>query len=666
MQTVAEWKASQNSVKSVVPSPTVNSAIQTPAEWKASQQRSTSPSVQPQPVSQHVGFDFNKFKGQTISPDTGQGIPATDYRARFVAPIDMLPPLARPARALIDSVKGAHEDLYKRFDDLSASVTDPRATKLDKATKVASVGLGLFNTLFTATGVPSAIAVAEQVPGLDVVAKGVNKLFHGAGTVGSNVGNVLVDKLPVSDQAKETIRPVMQEFFALLSQFALGKVAHDTVRPRLDTLVTKINETIQNDTTVPKSEIMTPKEWVDAGKPITSVASQTITPIEAKPIMSPKEWVAAGKPVDTNIKPTTIEKPISQPSVSISPEVLAKEGEAISNIHTQFELSQPGYRLMAQDGGGFSGSVPSTFPKWVPEDLRSTALFNKVKDIMGDGKSLDSITIPPERNVKQRALLSEVLSELERQNIDVSRIKNKLNEQTTTAIRGGNEGATAIRKGEISTEEILKQFEKPTEKPIAEKAPEIKAPTQVPTDNTFKSRVFERLQAEHPDVLKGDVLVEKLKLTEDNARATELLKLDKQKAFEIAMNREISSDVTSTATNIVMSEKALADGNYGLYERLVRNRSLAQTRRGQEIVSERGSLSDNSTSRYVKELVSTRLSELGKKYLSNLTDKVKGSSNKERALKAVDNEVAKLEKRIKNKKLDVRTALDLLDKLACI
>ena len=84
------------------------------------------------------------------------------------------------------------------------------------------------------------------------------------------------------------------------------------------------------------------------------------------------------------------------------------------------------------------------------------------------------------------------------------------------------------------------------------------------------------------------------------------------------MGAEVSKDVTSTAVNIAMAEKALADGNTALFARLTKTRSLEQTRRGQEIVSERGSVSDNSTSKYVKELVASRLETLGKGYLDNM------------------------------------------------
>jgi hypothetical protein len=107
-----------------------------------------------------------------------------------------------------------------------------------------------------------------------------------------------------------------------------------------------------------------------------------------------------------------------------------------------------------------------------------------------------------------------------------------------------------------------------------------------------------------------------------------------------------------------------------LASKLIRNRSLEQTRRGQEIVAERGSVSDNSTSKYVKELVASRLDALGKKYLSGLRENLpkifRGMSTKGQATKIIDGEVVKLEAKVKVKKLDVKTAMSLLEKLACV
>ncbi len=204
-------------------------------------------------------------------------------------------------------------------------------------------------------------------------------------------------------------------------------------------------------------------------------------------------------------------------------------------------------------------------------------------------------------------------------------------------------------------------------KEVVPAPPENVTPSQAqkvvsPTDK-FQSRVFERLKADHPQ-LEGSLAYDPIKLQDQTKKAVDLIAKDKQKAFDIAMGKETSDEMTSTAVNIALAEKALDEGNNDLYAKLITNRSLAQTRRGQELVSERGSLDDNSTSRYVKELISSRLDKLGKTYLKGLREgKV---TDKEHATQVIDREVAKIEKNIKNNKLDVKTAISLLEELKCI
>lgn len=217
------------------------------------------------------------------------------------------------------------------------------------------------------------------------------------------------------------------------------------------------------------------------------------------------------------------------------------------------------------------------------------------------------------------------------------------------------------RAAEVSkTGEVVKPIE-------VVKAPELIPETQIKkvADEQFNSKVYERMKNENPE-LTGDAKYTPISLKEDAARASDLLVKDRQEAFDIAMGKKASPDVTSTSVNIVMAEKALADGNVELFSRLTKKRSLDQTRRGQEIVSEKSSISDNSVSRYVRELIETRLNLLGNSYLGKAVEFATKQSPKQKATKIIDSEVAKLTTKINGKKLDVKTALDLLDKLKCV
>lgn len=219
---------------------------------------------------------------------------------------------------------------------------------------------------------------------------------------------------------------------------------------------------------------------------------------------------------------------------------------------------------------------------------------------------------------------------------------------------------------EIKATEVPKAGEiiKPAEPiKVVETAPEIVA--KKVADEQLNSKVYERMKNENPE-LTGDVKYTPISLKEDAARASDLLVKDRQEAFDIAMGKKSSPDVTSTSVNIVMAEKALQDGNVELFSRLTKKRSLDQTRRGQEIVSEKSSISDNSVSRYVRELIETRLNILGNSYLGKNIEFAIKKSPKQKATKIIDNEVTKLTTKINGKKLDVKTALDLLDKLKCV
>jgi RNA binding exosome subunit len=210
--------------------------------------------------------------------------------------------------------------------------------------------------------------------------------------------------------------------------------------------------------------------------------------------------------------------------------------------------------------------------------------------------------------------------------------------------------------------DIIKAKETPKTK-IIPKTSELKAKKE---KEEFTSKVFERMQAENPELLKGDLKATKIYLDNESKKAIKLMEKDKQAAYNLAMGREESSDVLGTSVNIAMTEKALEEGNNELAAKLIKNRSLAQTRRGQELVAEKGSITDNSTSRYVKELLSNRLDKLGDKYTDGIKDVLKKGSKKENAINKIEKEIANVEIAITNKKLDTKTALALLEKMTCI
>lgn len=197
---------------------------------------------------------------------------------------------------------------------------------------------------------------------------------------------------------------------------------------------------------------------------------------------------------------------------------------------------------------------------------------------------------------------------------------------------------------------------------LTERIPEISQSVK----ERLNSRVYDRLKAEDPN-LKEEVTYAVQSLKDNAEKAVQMIENDRTEAYRIAMGvSEPPIGQTATAVNIALAEKALVDGNNTLYGQLTVQRSLAQTRRGQEIVAERGSVSDNSTSRYVKELVKARLDKLGKNYLGGLSPLSLKKNKGSRATTAIDAEVVKVREKIKsNKELDLDAAQSFLDSLAC-
>jgi len=191
-------------------------------------------------------------------------------------------------------------------------------------------------------------------------------------------------------------------------------------------------------------------------------------------------------------------------------------------------------------------------------------------------------------------------------------------------------------------------------------------PAETEEQTKFKSRVYERLASERPDVLPENIEYEKKTREDQVEKALELIKTDKQKAFDIAMGNIQSDELLATTVNIALAEQAKDEGNMSLYNTLTRNRSFAQTRRGQEIEAEKGSVSNNQASRFVKQLINSRLADLGKKYTTGIKEIFKKSSAQKLGLEKIDTEVKKAKEKIKKtKELDLSEAQAIIDRLTC-
>lgn len=82
---------------------------------------------------------------------------------------------------------------------------------------------------------------ANEVPILGTVSRLITLPFQAMGDGGAGLGNAVVNKLPISDEAKNQIRPGVEQIFALAAQIALGKAGLDV--KAWDALKSKFGET---------------------------------------------------------------------------------------------------------------------------------------------------------------------------------------------------------------------------------------------------------------------------------------------------------------------------------------------------------------------------------------------------------------------------------------
>jgi len=116
----------------------------------------------------------------------------------------------------------------------------------------------------------------------------------------------------------------------------------------------------------------------------------------------------------------TLEKEISS--------IYKKSGKAeemFDQVLAELEVAEAGKRFSTEEGD-WTG-IKSTFPKWIPEHLRSRDLFNKV---MGGLSDPNNIKYPEANKTKQRELYNFILDEIDsRLEVDTKDIRNNILEK---------------------------------------------------------------------------------------------------------------------------------------------------------------------------------------------------------------------------------------------
>lgn len=605
MQTVQEWQKAGSTDK-----PQQSGGIQTVDQWLK-----TSSSVQPP---QQSGIKSVKDWLATQPTPTPAPVVQAEKTQSFTdkiktGTIDYANESADTLRAFPDKVLHPVRSFINFADTMKsewmAGVTKAGTPIQDGnvVTDISNLITGVAQSIFSP--VTALFKAADAIPGLKQAADAVNVPFMALGLGGGWVAEKMVNVIPddlVSPETKEVIMDPLKELGGLTAQILIGGKIMDKLGD--------LGKTKKKGEKITTEEA---KAIVEQAK--AELAPELVKPKEApvpQKAMSVQEWIEAGKPK------TTQSDSIQQTKAS---------GQSFDEWVTSKGLDPNS--ILVKDKTNFI----------VENQAGKEALLTELP-IDAFGKP-EFTTLNQSKYTRGRKITDPIEATL------------KNGELTITD--GANRFTQAVVNGDKTIPVIIDNLDG---LPLSRSIKQIKVEV---APEKLNSRVYERMKNENPE-LTGDVKYTPMTIKEDVQRASNLLIKDKQEAFDVAMGKKSSPDVTSTSVNIVMAEKALQDGNIDLFNRLTKKRSLDQTRRGQEIVSERASVSDNSVSRYVRDLIDTRLSLLGNSYLGKAVEFVRKQSPKQKATKIIDNEVAKITTKINSKKLDVKTALDLLDKLKCI
>lgn len=367
------------------------------------------------------------------------------------------------------------------------------------------------------------------------------------------------------------------------------------------------------------------------------------------------------------------------------PKIELNDSPLHNKIMGELVSAEAGKRIMNGEGldATFTGSK-STFPQWIPSELRRKPLLDAVSRHIMDGtmptkaaeKRLYQV-VYDEMNAQNDVLNDAKFIEQQRQNLfdpfasdeenaaalakfDEEYAKLKASQSGIASESGTTvQGVGQPIQAQAATQETVNQ-------PAATET--ITEQTKlVPRDEKMESAVFKRLQAEDPNI-EGEAFYTRQDQKEQASKSIDLVAQDKNKAYRIAMGLEKApQDLNSAWVNIILAEKAREEGNYKLYSELVVKRSLDATRAGQAIVAEKGSVSDNSLATYTKKLVAARLEKVAEKYTSGIEkQKARKKSSKSLAMEVIENQANDLGKRVsKAKEFNLAEVQSFIDSLAC-
>lgn len=189
------------------------------------------------------------------------------------------------------------------------------------------------------------------------------------------------------------------------------------------------------------------------------------------------------------VEPQKVKSEISKSEQEIIKIYKAREDEvngALAEIFGEMETAEAGQRIFVENPTSSEPDIigiKSSFPDWIPEDLRSKDLFNKV---LSGIVNIDTLKYPDKNRTAQRALYDEILKRIDRRvGVDTSVARN--------AIIRGYEKVSETKP--IKPKKSVNKRPKRTEKPAVKKHQEKVSRAEPAAEDLG----FNPKNLEHPD-----------------------------------------------------------------------------------------------------------------------------------------------------------------------
>jgi len=325
-------------------------------------------------------------------------------------------------------------------------------------------------------------------------------------------------------------------------------------------------------------------------------------------------------------------------------------------------------------GDVFSSMKEKTKRKMDPGDRADFDRY--VETLIGQGVPIEDaelIALDEYTNtIKGQIAVSEVIDETKLEEIQ----KESDMVDMAFAITEANEAVDNIEEGEGAQEKTDKVIKKIAKKRGVDEANKVAAPpeegvtpvagAEVPVAGTTGkerlSRWQERANKELDGILGDNPAYAQMNIENQKQKANAFVESNPEDAALITQGlMQPPGDLLKQSISVAYFHKMLAEGNTEAYTEAANAVTLRGTRYGQEIVSLRGEVNNNSPLHFIEQVINNRVAQAGRTHKPRQSQKTAAAN----VAQKIKEGVAEIKEISEAKTLDIIAAQKLIDKLTC-